>query len=212
LNPKLFAILIEPSPEPTLLPIHLPRLQLEPARLVRLRRHKEELKSLIWLLNLLLVRTHEPDTRHNTMVDLGVLQLEQQSILARNLVADLCDLVARPSDLDHVAPHRHVWEAGYYAIAVSAFFLLPCCSAREVGLVLAALRVCEVRAVVLVDCQAEAALEAADVVLKEVRVLVEVDRLEGELAEALAAVCVGCGLGGYTSATEFGAGAILGSC
>jgi len=128
------------------------------------------------------------------MVDLGVLQLEQQSILARNLVADLRDLVARPADLDHVAPHRHVGEARYYAIAVSAFFLLPRCSAREVGLVFAALRVREVGAVVLVDRQAEAALEAADVVLEEIRVLVEVDRLEGELAETLAAVRVGCGL------------------
>jgi len=59
---------------------------------------------------------------------------------------------------------------------------------------LSALGVCEIGAIVLVDCQAEAALEAADMVLEEVRVLVEVDRLEGELAETLAAVCVGCGL------------------
>jgi len=42
-----------------------------------------------------------------------------------------------------------------------------------------------------VDCEAQAAFEAADVVLEEVRVLVEVDGLEGELAEALSAVSVG---------------------
>lgn len=57
---------------------------------------------------------------------------------------------------------------------------------------LAALRVGEVGAVVLVDRQAEAALEASDVVFEKVRVLVQVDGFEGELAETLAAVGV-CG-------------------
>jgi hypothetical protein len=54
--------------------------------------------------------------------------------------------------------------------------------------VLPSLCMCEVRAVVLVDSQAETALEASDVVLEEVRVLVEVDGLKRELAETLAAV------------------------
>jgi hypothetical protein len=42
----------------------------------------------------------------------------------------------------------------------------------------------------LVHGQAQAALEAADVVLEEVRVLVEVDGLERELAEAFTTVGV----------------------
>jgi hypothetical protein len=63
-------------------------------------------------------------------------------------------------------------------------------TAGEVGLVLPSLCMCEVRAVVLVDSQAETALEASDVVLEEVRVLVEVDGLERELAETLTAVGV----------------------
>ena len=74
---------------------------------------------------------------------------------------------------------------------------------------LLALGVGEVGAVVLVDGEAEAALEGADVVLEEVGVAVEVDGLEGELAEAFAAVGVGGGVGGYAAAAEFGAGAIL---
>ena len=57
--------------------------------------------------------------------------------------------------------------------------------------------------------QAESAFEASDVVLEEVRVLVEVDGLERELAETLATVCVGCGLGGDTTAAELGARAVL---
>jgi hypothetical protein len=39
-----------------------------------------------------------------------------------------------------------------------------------------------------VDCQTETALEAADVVFEEVRVLIEVDGLECELSEALSSV------------------------
>lgn len=42
----------------------------------------------------------------------------------------------------------------------------------------AALRMCEVGAVILVNSQAETTLEAADVVLEEVRVLVQIDALE----------------------------------
>lgn len=56
---------------------------------------------------------------------------------------------------------------------------------------LAALRVREVRAIVLVHGQAETAFKAADVVLEEVRVFVEVDGFEGEFAQAFATVCVG---------------------
>jgi hypothetical protein len=43
-----------------------------------------------------------------------------------------------------------------------------------------------------VDCQAETAFEAPDMVLEEVRVLVEVDSLKRELAETLSSVGVGC--------------------
>ena len=74
---------------------------------------------------------------------------------------------------------------------------------------LAALRVGEVRAIILVDCQTQAALEAADVIFEEVGVFVEVDSFEGEFAEAFATVGV-CGrVGGYASAAEFGACSVL---
>jgi len=74
---------------------------------------------------------------------------------------------------------------------------------------LAALGVGEVGAVVLVDCQAETALEGADVVLEEVGIFVEVDGFEGEFAQTLAAVGVGGFFGGDTTAAELGSGAIL---
>ena len=45
----------------------------------------------------------------------------------------------------------------------------------------------------MVDCQAKTTLETADMVLEEIRILVEVDRLEGELSQTLSAVGVGSG-------------------
>jgi hypothetical protein len=60
-----------------------------------------------------------------------------------------------------------------------------------------------------VDRQTQAALEAADVVLEEVGVLVEVDGLERELAQTFAAVGVGGRLRRDAAAAEFGACAVL---
>jgi hypothetical protein len=44
----------------------------------------------------------------------------------------------------------------------------------------------------LVDCQTQAAFKASDVVLEEVRILVEVDGLERKLAQTLSPVGI-CG-------------------
>ena len=71
------------------------------------------------------------------------------------------------------------------------------------------LRVRQVRAIVLVDGQAESALEAADVVFEEIGVFVEVDCFQRELAQALATVGVGCGPVGDAAAAELGACSVL---
>ena len=68
---------------------------------------------------------------------------------------------------------------------------------------------CEVGTVVLVNCQTETAFEAAHVVLKEVRVFVQIDGLKGEFAESFAAVCVRCGVRGDAAAAELGTCAVL---
>jgi hypothetical protein len=60
-----------------------------------------------------------------------------------------------------------------------------------------------------VDRQAKTALEATDVVLEEVRVLVEVNGLERELSETLSSVGIRRGLRGDTTAAELGTCAIL---
>lgn len=59
------------------------------------------------------------------------------------------------------------------------------------------------------DGQAEAALEAADMVLEEVWVLVEVDSLQRKLTETFTAIGIGSGSRCDTSATEFGTCTVL---
>ena len=58
-------------------------------------------------------------------------------------------------------------------------------------------------------CEAEPALERADVIFEEVRVFVEIDGFEREFAETFSSVGVGGGVRCYSSAAEFGAGSIL---
>lgn len=71
------------------------------------------------------------------------------------------------------------------------------------------LRVGEVGAVVLMDCETETALEGADVVFEEVRVFVEVDGFESEFAQAFTPVGGCCFFGGDATAAKLGAGAVL---
>lgn len=92
---------------------------------------------------------------------------------------------------------------------VLALALFTGCTTGEVRLVLFALGMGQVGAVILVDGETETTLEAADMVLEEVRVLVEIDGLERKLAQPLATVSVGCGVRRNASATEFGACSIL---
>lgn len=74
---------------------------------------------------------------------------------------------------------------------------------------LSTLGVCQIRPVILVNCQTQAALEAADMVLEEVWILVEVDGLQRELSKTLTTVCIGGGSGSYTAAAKLGTRAIL---
>lgn len=160
-------------------------------------------------------RIHDlPLGRRRIRVRVRVLQLEQQPLLPRDGVSDLGNLVPGPSNLDDVPPRlRHAdgqSRGGVYpALRGLALLLLLGRTPREVRLVLLALGVREVGAVILVNRETQTALERADVVLEEVRILVKVDSLEGELSKTFATVGVCGGLRGYTSTTEFRAGAVL---
>jgi len=158
----------------------------------------------------LLVSAHEADTGDDAGCDVWELELEEEAVLARHGIADLGDAVAGTSNLESVLLGRHTREQSLLAYIVPlALTLLLGSTTSQVGLVLPSLCMREVGAVVLVDRETQAALEAADMVLEEVRVLVEVDGLERELAETLSAVGVGSGLRGDTAAAKLGACAIL---
>lgn len=47
---------------------------------------------------------------------------------------------------------------------------------------LSSLRVCEIGSVILMDCEAETALKRSDMILEEIGVFVEVDRLKCKLS------------------------------
>lgn len=94
-------------------------------------------------------------------------------------------------------------------VLVFPFPFFACSSSRKVGLVLAALGMSKVGSIILVNGQAESALEASNVVFEEVGVFFEVDSLKGEFAQSLATVCIGCGAVGDTTTTELGASSVL---
>lgn len=163
------------SPELPRAAIHLSRLQLKRHRLIRLRRHQQILEILISRhLHALLKRTHESVAWLYLCANLRILQLKQQPELSRDGIAELRYFVPGPSDLDEVFSRRDellsnhaLWET-CYGVEIAAFFGFARGATGEVGLVLAALGVCEVGAVILVHGETETAFEGADVVLEAV--------------------------------------------
>ena len=138
--------------------VHLPSLQLERNRLIRLRSNQQILKVLIGRdLNPLLESTHEPIPRLNLGADLRVLQLEEQSQLPSNRVPKLSNFVAGATDFqvlfwrDELLADHALWQAGY-RVEVSAFFGFTGGTTGKVGLVFTALGVGEVGTIILVDC------------------------------------------------------------
>ncbi len=74
---------------------------------------------------------------------------------------------------------------------------------------LAALGVCKVGAIVLVDGETETAFERANVVFEEVGVFVQIDGFEGEFAETFTSVGVGGRSAGDAATAEFRTGTVL---
>lgn len=210
LHPELLAILVKPVPISPFPTINLLSLKLETASLIRLGRNNQILEVFIRIFNLLLKRGHEPHARDHTGRDLLELHLEKQTHLACQGIPDLGDFVTGTTDLDRLLLDLHTHCSGEGGgILIFAFALFAGSATGEVRLVLFALRVGQVGAVILVDCETETALEAADMVLEKVGIFVEVDRLQRELAQALATVGVGCGVRGDASTTKFGACSVL---
>lgn len=111
-------------------------------------------------------------------------------MLAGQRVSVLDNVVSGSSNLDQVLLDLHRVQASQSTLPILAQLCLSGGTTCEIRLMLATLCVCKVGAIVLVDCQTETALEAADVVLENVGIFVEIYRLERKLAETFAAVCI----------------------
>lgn len=176
LHPKLLTILVKPIPIPPFPTINLLSLELKTASLIRLRRNNQILEVLIGILHLLLKRRHESHTRDNTGRNLLELQLEEQTHLACQRVPNLGNFVSGTTNLNSLLLDLYAHCSGERGrVLVFAFALFAGGAAGEVRLMLFALCVGQVGAVILVDCETETALKAADVILEEVGVFVEVD-------------------------------------
>lgn len=154
LTPKILGILIKPRPMLLIQPINLPTLKFKPTALVRFRRHHQILISRIRrLVDMLLKRAHESDSGCYAWCDLGVLEVEKQTVLFADGVADLGDFVAWSAYLNEISFHRDgsgIRSIG--RIAISSFFLFSCCTSCKISLVFSTLSVGQVGSVILVDC------------------------------------------------------------
>lgn len=137
--------------------------------------HQKVLPIPVGDFNLLFERRHEPVSRLDAVLDLGVVDLEQQAELARDRVADLGDLVPGQPDLDELLGLDARLRSGLLLrelLRVTGRVVrVAGRSPREVGLVLLALGVGEVGPFVRVQRQAQPAFETAEVVAEDVRVL-----------------------------------------
>jgi hypothetical protein len=195
LAPEFLGILVKPEPELALPSVDVARLQLDRDSLVRFASNNKVLVVWVGLFHLLFVCAHNTDLGGDTRSKVRELELKQQPVLACVRVAYFCDAVSGPANLNNVLLGQHTREESLLAHVVSlAFPLLLRRATCQVCLMLPSLCMREIGSIVLVDCQTETALEAADVVLEEVRVLVKVDGLERELSETLSSVGICRGL------------------
>ena len=152
--------------------------------------------------------------RLDAVLDLGVVHLEQQPELTRDRIADLGDLVPGQADLNKLLGlHARFQRRLLLRELLRVTRRVVCVSgstAREVRLVLLALRVREVGPFVRVQGQAQPAFQPAEVAPEDVRIFSrKVDRLERELPEPFSPIDRLLIRTSDTTAAEFTANAIL---
>ena len=162
LQPERQPLRIPVRKELALVLVNLSVGHLERHGLVWLRREQQVLPRLVRRLDALLVRRHEAVPRLQPLLDLGVVDLEEQAALLRLRIHLLDDLVPRPADLDGL-PRLDAVLADHH-VRRRRVALLARRAPRQVLLVALALRVREVVALVVVQREAQLALERAQVV------------------------------------------------
>jgi hypothetical protein len=152
---------------------------------------------------LLLKGTHEPVARSNVFLDLRIVDLEEDALLARHGILDFGDLVPRAANLDKLLLGRCCPRSGLpcekLSLVQRSILGIPSRSPCKIRLMLSFradrtytikgkrgkymekgrrrwtyLCMGEIAAFVVVQCQAQAALEATEAVSEDVRVLLTI--------------------------------------
>mmetsp|Transcript_14537 Transcript_14537/g.46391 ORF Transcript_14537/g.46391 Transcript_14537/m.46391 type:complete len:234 (-) Transcript_14537:137-838(-) len=153
-------------------------------RLIRLGRKEQVLVVAIGCFYTLLEGRHESVTWLESLLDFGIGDLEQQGALVGDWIALLDNLVPGPTDLDG-RPHWNGGDPRRHPELRGPLACLARGSSRQVLLVPLRLCVRQVAGLGGVQSEAQLALKGAEMVAHEVRILGEVDRLHGQLSEAL---------------------------
>lgn len=187
LKKKLLGLSVPVGPKLALSLVDLAARHLEGDGLIGLSSHEQVLPAAVRGLDPLLVGRHEAVAGHDTLCNLRVVDLEQQALLAHLCVPLLGHFVARAANL-HKLLHLHLdllrCRLG------RGFFGLLGSSPGQVSLMFLPLGVGQVAPLVVMQSQAEFALIGSQVVLHEIRVLIDVDGLQGQLPQALSSVPV----------------------
>jgi len=191
LEEKLLSLFVPVGPESCLGLVHLPRWHFESDRLVGLRGEHEVLPLSVRGLHLLLVGRHKAVPGAHALRDLGVVDFEQEALLAVVRVPLLGHPVARPPDLHELLDVDSSPERSGLDWSVLGLLGGP---PGEVALMLLALGVGQVRSLIVMQGQTQFTLECPKMIPHEVGVLGEVDGLRGQGGEPLPPVPVGLGV------------------
>lgn len=206
LQEELLGVLVPVGPELSLGFLHFPRGHLEGNRLVRFRRKQQVLPLAVWRFDLLLVRRHEPMARNDSVLNLRIVNLEQQRLLVIVGLPLLRHSIAGTTDLDELLR----LDPGLLRLHTRGRLLgLLRGTSGQIGLMLLALGVGQIASLIVVQRQTQFALVRTEMVLHKIRVLVQVDRLQGQLAESLPPIPVAFGPGGHPSSAGFATGTVL---
>lgn len=147
-------------------------------------------------IDILLHGTHESRSRLHVLVYIGILNLEYERSCLCAWISELGYLVSGTSDFDSLSlcdSVRQETAASVVSLRVQSplFALLLCQSLGKIQLVPLSLCVCQVVSFVCVHCETELALVTAQVVLHEIWVLAQVDRLQSKLPKTFSAINIG---------------------